>query len=207
MNVRHPVLLVLAALALAACPANNTPQPSPPSPPPGTGYEPPPTPHGAPAGAACAAPTDCASGVCEGEGCGATLGVCAEASRACTKDLREYCGCDGVTFGASGSCPGRRFAYAGECKAAEPEPPACPGAPDCPKQADGSPCLAGTDCISGTCEGEGCGADTPGVCVAERRRCTRDRRPYCGCDGNTFYGSGTCPGRRYSAREMCPGGK
>ncbi len=206
MNLRH--LALVFVLALAACPANNTPQPSPPSPPPATGYEPPSTPHGAPAGSACTAAADCASGICEGEGCGDARGVCAEASRACTKDLRQYCGCDGVTFGASGSCPGRRFAHAGECQAAQPEPPPkCPGGPDCPKLADGSPCLAATDCVSGTCEGEGCGASTPGVCAPKTRRCTRDRRPYCGCDGVTFYGSGTCPGRRYAAREMCPDGK
>ena len=50
MNLRH--LALVFVLALAACPANNTPQPSPPSPPPASGYEPPPVQHGAPAGSA-----------------------------------------------------------------------------------------------------------------------------------------------------------
>ena len=71
--------------------------------------------------------------------------------------------------------------------------------------ADGGACLAATDCQSGVCEGEGCGDDTPGVCVASNRACTRDLRPYCGCDGQTFRTSGSCPGRRYSSRTMCEG--
>ena len=66
------------------------------------------------AGEACKAGAECASGVCEGEGC--EVGVCAPAQRACTRDLRPYCGCDGQTFRTSGSCPGRLFAHRGECQ-------------------------------------------------------------------------------------------
>ncbi|HSK03730.1 MAG TPA: hypothetical protein VK932_20900 [Kofleriaceae bacterium] len=73
---------------------------------------------GRPDGAACLISSECASGVCEGEGCTDDRpGTCAPRSRACTKDLRQYCGCDGKTFGASGSCPGRRFAARGRCGA------------------------------------------------------------------------------------------
>ncbi|MGE0545749.1 MAG: hypothetical protein AB7O24_28420 [Kofleriaceae bacterium] len=69
-------------------------------------------------GAACMVGTECASGVCEGEGCGeAQPGKCMPADRACTKDLREYCGCDGKTFRSSGSCPGQRFRARADCKA------------------------------------------------------------------------------------------
>ena len=69
--------------------------------------------------APCLAASDCASGVCEGQGCGDDQpGTCQPAARACTKDLRTYCGCDGQTFRGSGSCPGQRNAAAGECKAA-----------------------------------------------------------------------------------------
>jgi hypothetical protein len=224
MNPRHLtvliVLLLLALLALAGCPANNTPQRIPPSPPPATGYEPPATPTnptnpGAAAGASCTTAADCASGICEGEGCGDARGFCAEASRACTKDLRPYCGCDGVTFGASGTCPGRRFAHTGSCDTATQTPPpppppptpTCPGSPTCAAQPDGSPCLDNTHCSSGVCEGIGCGIDAPGKCVPKTRRCTRDRRAYCGCDGKTFFASGTCPGKRHRAREMCPDGQ
>lgn len=67
-------------------------------------------------GAACLAASECASGVCEGQGCdAATPGTCAPRSRACTRDLRAYCGCDGKTFHTSGSCPGQRFSSKGEC--------------------------------------------------------------------------------------------
>lgn len=67
------------------------------------------------AGAACDTAEDCASGTCEGEGCGAMRGQCAAADRRCTMDLRKYCGCDGKTFNGSGSCPRRRFAKKGPC--------------------------------------------------------------------------------------------
>ncbi len=71
----------------------------------------------APAGAACQEHADCASGMCEGEGCGeANPGVCAPEQRACTRDLRQYCGCDGQTFQAGGNCPRQRFEYKGPCK-------------------------------------------------------------------------------------------
>lgn len=66
-------------------------------------------------------------------------------------------------------------------------------------------CLSDADCGDGVCEGQGCGADQPGTCVAKNRMCTRDSRPYCGCDGQTFRGSGTCPGRRYAHEGECSG--
>ncbi|MCB9562729.1 MAG: hypothetical protein H6709_03070 [Kofleriaceae bacterium] len=70
-------------------------------------------------GAACVTGADCQSHTCEGVGCGdAPRGRCAPTRRACTRDLKVYCGCDGITFRASGSCPGRRFASVGAC--AEP---------------------------------------------------------------------------------------
>jgi hypothetical protein len=60
--------------------------------------------------------SDCESGVCEGQGCSdATPGKCAPRSRGCTRDLREYCGCDGKTFRSSGSCPGARFSAKSAC--------------------------------------------------------------------------------------------
>jgi hypothetical protein len=59
----------------------------------------------------------CASGICEGVGCGELEGRCVPVSdvRECTDDFVSYCGCDGVTFGASGSCPDQRYAHVGEC--------------------------------------------------------------------------------------------
>ena len=86
--------------------------------------------------------------------------------------------------------------------APEPEPPSPSAASDGP-QAAGGPCLAASDCQSGVCEGEGCGPDQPGVCAPEQRACTRDRRPFCGCDGQEFFGSSTCPGNRFQHKGPC----
>lgn len=66
-------------------------------------------------------------------------------------------------------------------------------------------CLRDADCGDGVCEGQGCGDAEPGTCVSKARMCTRDSRPYCGCDGQTFRASGTCPGRRYAAAGECSG--
>jgi hypothetical protein len=68
---------------------------------------------------------------------------------------------------------------------------------------DGANCLAATDCTSGVCEGQGCDAGKPGVCVAASRGCTRDLRQYCGCDGVVFQASGSCPAKRFASRGAC----
>jgi len=69
-----------------------------------------------PDGEACLQSTDCASGICEGQGCSDdTPGRCMPKARGCTRDLRAYCGCDGKTFRASGSCPLQRYASKGTC--------------------------------------------------------------------------------------------
>lgn len=195
----------LAALATAC----STPSGTPPangdaavSPDPGNG---PGGDPGFPQPTECRSDSDCGEGeICEGEGCGDdTPGSCvAPAARLCTRDSRAYCGCDGETFRASGSCPGQRYAHKGECEATgegEGGSEPAPGGP----AADGEPCQAAADCQSGVCEGEGCGADTPGTCASTKRACTRDYRPYCGCDGQTFHGSGTCPGQRFAHRGEC----
>lgn len=75
---------------------------------------------GQPDGAACLVSADCASGICEGPGCTEQPGTCAPRQRACTKDLREYCGCDGKTFQSSGSCPGSRYQSPGACPGGAP---------------------------------------------------------------------------------------
>src|SRR5690349_6192922 len=89
---------------------------------------------------------------------------------------------------------------------ATPEPAPTTAAPDTAgepdaAQADGSDCMAASECASGVCEGEGC--DAPGKCMPASRPCTKDLRQYCGCDGQTFSGSGSCPGARFSKREAC----
>ncbi|MBA3395816.1 MAG: hypothetical protein H0T89_24440 [Deltaproteobacteria bacterium] len=141
-----PLRIMLLALVLAACsqPATrtNTSSPdrteTPPTtndpgatqdttampplpPPPETGGAGPtastPTGAGNADGAACLDSSECASGTCEGLGCSAEQpGKCMPRMRACTRDLRTYCGCDGKTFQASGSCPLRRYSAKSECK-------------------------------------------------------------------------------------------
>lgn len=161
--------------------------PPPPSPPPSSS---PPDAGGLRAdGEACDQSSDCAGGICEGLGCGEGEGVCASSARGCTRDYVTYCGCDGATFHGSGSCPGRRYAYRGEC--AEP-------------RADGQPCESGDQCESGVCEGQGCDRGALGVCVPAGRMCTADVVSFCDCRGRSFQGSSSCPGRRYAARGDCP---
>ncbi len=151
-------------------------------------------------GGACKLASDCAGGVCEGLGCGDVPGVCASTTRACTKDLRAYCGCDGKTFRSSGSCPGQRFVATGECAAPVVQEPM-----GGKKLAVGGACGGHDDCDSGVCEGQGCGKKTLGKCVAKDRMCTRDLQSYCGCDGKTFQNSGSCPGQRYATKGECKG--
>ena len=92
-------------------------QPAPPPTPEGEGPGAGADPRGRPDGAACLAAADCTSGVCEGQGCTDDRpGTCVAKSRICTRDLRQYCGCDGKSFGASGTCPGRRYAATSPCK-------------------------------------------------------------------------------------------
>lgn len=185
------------ATSLFACTISSGPAPGPASPTTATQAEPAPgtpsapddpTPIEAASAQPCSTNADCGDGVCEGEGCGDVLGRCMPAGRMCTRDAQAYCGCDGVTFRGSGNCPNQRFAHRGECKTAA-------------AKADGASCKAGTECASGVCEGEGC--DTPGVCMPAQRACTKDLREYCGCDGRTFRGSGSCPGARFSKRSAC----
>ena len=142
-------------------------------------------------GASCLRGEDCASGTCEGEGCfDEKPGTCAPAQRGCTKDLRAYCGCDGVTFKTSGSCPKRRYEAKGAC-------------PTGANRKVGAFCLKAGDCASKVCEGMGCGDDHPGRCKVNQRACTADVIQYCTCDGKTSTGSSSCPGVRYSRRGTC----
>jgi hypothetical protein len=85
----------------------------------------------------------------------------------------------------------------GAAAPATPEP-----ALDTMLHADGQPCESSAQCASGACEGT-CD-EGGGVCASRDRACTADLVQYCGCDGETFAGSGSCPGHRLAAREPCP---
>ncbi|MCB9715816.1 MAG: hypothetical protein H6712_18255 [Myxococcales bacterium] len=152
---------------------------------------------GSPPAGGCLSDADCGDGrVCEGLGCTDDQpGTCAPSERMCTRDSQAYCGCDGQTFRASGSCPGRRYAAKAPCEGASPSP--------APSKDDGQPCLRANECKGGVCEGKGCTDDQPGTCASKTRMCTQDVASYCGCDGQTFTGSGSCPGQRYAKRGEC----
>ncbi len=64
-------------------------------------------------------------------------------------------------------------------------------------------CRSSADCGEGElCFGpEGC--DVEWTCVPDRP-CTRDLAFYCGCDGQSLTGSGSCPPAPYAHRGECP---
>ncbi|MFO7561517.1 MAG: hypothetical protein R6X02_02640 [Enhygromyxa sp.] len=145
-----------------------------------------------PSGPLCDSDVDCGEGmVCEGVGCEPGQGRCVSTDRICTRDLAQYCGCDGQLFQSSGTCPGRRYAYRGPCD---------------PQLEDGEPCTDGRQCQSGQCVGEGlegCSPGDQGVCG--QAACTRDLVTYCSCNNTEFQASGTCPNRQFAYRGPCEG--
>jgi hypothetical protein len=68
----------------------------------------------------------------------------------------------------------------------------------------GRTCRSSADCRSGEqCYGpEGC--DARWTC-GTARMCTRDLVTFCGCDGQTFQASSSCPNRKYKNRGACAG--
>ncbi len=104
-----------APVAVEPSPSATAPPAGGPPPPPEPPSQPPPSTAARPDGAACSLAAECASGICEGQGCGPEQGRCAPRKRVCTMDLKAYCGCDGRTFRSSGSCPGLRFTRRGPC--------------------------------------------------------------------------------------------
>lgn len=67
----------------------------------------------------------------------------------------------------------------------------------------GEPCFDGGECESGVCEGEGCGTNQPGACVAAGRTCRGPEETFCACDGETFRAPRDCPGQPYAKRGTC----
>ena len=126
----------------------------------------------------------------------AGAGRCVEAAR-CSSDYATFCDCDGASFHASALCPERAFAHAGGCElgAGPADEPvlATRGDATC---ADTAECDRGRTCVGI----EGCA--TIWTC-ARGVRCSRDTQAFCGCDGQTFRASMSCPGRPFRRRGAC----
>lgn len=84
---------------------------------------------------------------------------------------------------------------------AGPPSPAPTASPTMPPLSGAKACSAKSDCAAGqTCAfAPGCGA---GTCEPERP-CTMDLVPFCGCDGQVFKASSTCPSHPFSRRGGC----
>lgn len=92
----------------------------------------------APAPGECTPSSPCTGGaICLGGPLCTDRWFCDFAMRACTDDLATYCGCDGVEFEDSSTCPRRPFAHLGACDeivscdprvtCTSPPPPCAPG--------------------------------------------------------------------------------
>lgn len=95
----------------------------------------------------CTTSADCGPGQeCQGpEGCGMPW-VCGPGlGRPCTDDLAPFCGCDGVTYYGSSTCPSRPFRFRGECSVPPPPPPPACSLPD------GRACAVGARCPLDRC--------------------------------------------------------
>jgi len=119
---------------------------------------------------------------------------------------------DGVCYASdtegceAAGCPAGRCtileSYPGQVECEEEAPSAEVVTGDEGVVAQGEPCDESTECGEGLfCHGpEGC--DVSWTCQPARP-CTRDLVQYCGCDGETFSGSGTCPTRPFATRGPC----
>jgi hypothetical protein len=96
--------------------------------------------------------------------------------------------------GGEGMCPPCQAPPSPDCVGRGP----CGCAPfECPQ--DRGTCTDGGTC-DGICVGTYCGDEWACLSV---QFCTEDISPWCGCDGETFYASSSCPSKAFAHPGMC----
>lgn len=123
-----------------------------------------------------------------GEGCAIPWTCQRGLGRPCTDDVAPFCGCDGVTFAGSSSCPPRPFAHRGPCEG----PPPLDGGPG----PDG--CVLPNDAICP--RGQTCRIDSCNSCF-----CSLTGQ--LACTGSACLDGGPPPTRRCRSTADCGPGE
>ena len=141
----------------------------------------------------CHGNVDCAAGtICVGaQGCG--IPWTCQPAPPCTHDLATYCSCDGTTFMASSTCPGRPYVYRGACGIIPPTPDAGPGfctisGVSCPV---GVPCRIDA-CTTCVCEGDAVSCGVSPDCASDGGIMDGGIVPPPLCPAQDVHGVGLC---------------
>ncbi|HSC85937.1 MAG TPA: hypothetical protein VLC09_01650 [Polyangiaceae bacterium] len=119
-----------------------------------------------------------------------------------------------AAWGSATACGGSTGSLDGPATgdAQDSDAPSDVGGDDGAQDADGSSATGGSSsggpvsgpCGTGECTGRCVGTSCDGEWTCETVvGCTDDIHAYCGCDGATFYGSGSCPLRAYAHDGEC----